>query len=170
MPSMKRSSPPLRHGVAVLGVGMAFLVVFGAIMVSAWYGDLGPGLLATFAAGLVTDYFFLHPTGTFSGFSLEVVPLLAFVLEGTHVCLLTGVLRAAKWRAEASKLEAGRHHEDLRRSEDHSRSLVEGVRDYAIFMLDPQRVASKATGVRRSSGTARGGRFASWSGMRLPTR
>src|SRR5215207_4339547 len=73
MPSMKHTSPLLRYGVAVLAVGMAFLVkllldplivqetpfvlIFGAIMISAWYGGLGPGLLATFAAGLATDYF-----------------------------------------------------------------------------------------------------------------
>jgi hypothetical protein len=71
MPSMKHTSPLLRYGVAVLAVGLAFLVkllldplivqetpfvlIFGAIMISAWYGGLGPGLLATFAAGLATD-------------------------------------------------------------------------------------------------------------------
>jgi PAS domain S-box-containing protein len=169
MLSMKRPSLLLRYGVAVLAVGVAFLIkllldplimqetpfllVFGAIMVSAWYGGLGPGLFATFAAGVATDYFFLHQAGTFSGFSLEAVPLLAFVLEGTLVCLLTEALRAARWRAEASKLEAERHHEGLRRSEEHFRSLVEGVRDYAIFMLDPQgRVASWNAGVERLKG------------------
>src|SRR5829696_2966304 len=154
MPSMKHTSPLLRYGVAVLAVGMAFLVkllldplivqetpfllVFGAIMISACYGGLGPGLLATFAAGLATDYFFLPPTGSLSGFSLETVPLLAFFLEGTLVCLLTEALRAARVRAEGSKLEAERHRERLRRNEEHFRSLVEGMRDYAIFTLDPQ--------------------------------
>src|SRR5215211_936491 len=154
MPSMKHTSPLLRYGVAVLAVGMAFLVkllldplivqetpfvlIFGAIMISAWYGGLGPGLLATFAAGLATDYFFLQPTSSLSGFSLETVPLLAFFLEGTLVCLLTEALRAARVRAEGSKLEAERHRERLRRNEEHFRSLVEGMWDYAIFTLDPQ--------------------------------
>ena len=169
MLSMRRTSPLLRYGVAVLAVEVAlvikllldplitqetpFLLVFGAIMVSAWYGGLGPGLLATVVAGLVTDYFFLPPERSFSGFSVEAVPLLAFVLEDTLVCLLTEALRAARWRAENSKLEAERHHEDLRRSEEHFRSLVEGVRDYAIFMLDPQgRVASWNAGAERLMG------------------
>src|SRR5215207_3419665 len=169
MLSMRRSSPLLRYGVAALAVEVAFLIkllldplieqetpfllVFGAIIISAWYGGLGPGLLATILAGVATDYFFLHPTGTFSGFSLEAVPLLAFVLEGTLVCLLTEALRTARWRAEASKLDAERHHEGLRRSEEHFRSLVEGVRDYAIFMLDPQgRVASWNAGAQRLKG------------------
>src|SRR5215204_1809293 len=154
MPSIRHTSPLLRYGVAVLAVGVAFglkllldplivqdvpfLLVFGAIMVSAWFGGLGPGLLATVAAGLTTDYFFLDPRGTVSGFSLEDVPLLAFFLEGTLVCLLAEALRAARLRAESSNLEAKRHRERLCRNEEHFRSLVEGMRNYAIFTLDPQ--------------------------------
>jgi len=159
----------LRYGVAVLVVGVAFaikllldpliaqdvpfLLVFGAIMVSAWYGGLGPGLLATAAAGLASDYFFLDPKGSFSGFSVETVPLLLFFLEGTLVCLLAEALRTARTRAEDSKLEAERHQERLRRSEEHFRSLVESMRNYAIFMLDPQgRVASWNTGAEDLKG------------------
>jgi PAS domain S-box-containing protein len=169
MPSMKHTSPLLRYGVAVLAIGMAFLVkllldplivqetpfllIFGAIMISAWYGGLGPGLLATVAAGLATDYFFLQPTSSFSGFSLETVPLLAFFLEGTLVCLLVEALRAARSRAEGSTLEAERQREHLRRNEEHFRSLVEGMRDYAIFTLDPQGcVASWNAGAERLEG------------------
>src|SRR5215211_5844004 len=159
----------LRYGVAVLDVGVVFaikllldpliaqdvpfLLVFGAIMVSAWYGGLGPGLLATAAAGLASDYFFLDPKGSFSGFSVETVPLLLFFLEGTLVCLLAEALRTARTRAEDSKLEAERHQERLRRSEEHFRSLVESMRNYAIFMLDPQgRVASWNTGAEDLKG------------------
>src|SRR5215216_1597905 len=99
---MKRTSPIVRYGVAVLAVGTAlgikllidpfvmqntpFLLVFSAIMVSAWYGGLGPGLFATTLAAAVTDYFFLYPKDSFSGLSLQAVPLAAFVLEGTLVC------------------------------------------------------------------------------------
>src|SRR5918993_3593154 len=154
MLAIKHTSLLLRYGVAVLAVGMAFLVkllldplivqespfllIFGAIMISAWYGGLGPGLLATFTGGLAADYFSLPPTGFLSGFSLETVPLLVFFLEGTLVCLLTEALRAARVRAEGSKLEAERHRERLRRNEEHFRSLVKGMRDYAIYTLDPQ--------------------------------
>jgi len=159
----------LRYGVAALAVGMAFLIkllvdplivqetpfllIFGAIMISVWYGGLGPGLLATVAAGLATDYFFLQPTSSFSGFSLETVPLLVFFLEGTLVCLLVEALRAARSRAEGSTLEAERQREHLRRSEEYFRSLVESMRNYAIFMLDPQgHVASWNAGAERLQG------------------
>src|SRR5215203_5940585 len=61
MPSIRHTSPLLRYGVAVLAVGVAFglkllldplivqdvpfLLVFGAIMVSAWFGGLDHRLL-----------------------------------------------------------------------------------------------------------------------------
>jgi PAS domain S-box-containing protein len=156
MNSMKRTSPFLRYGVAVLVVGVAlgfkllldpvipqdvpFLLLFGAVMVSAWYGGLGPGLLTMVLAGLATDYLFLRPQDPVDP---GVIPLLVFFVEGTLVCLLTEALRTARRRAEASKEEAERDHERLRRSEEHFRSLVEGMREHAIFTLDPQgRVAN----------------------------
>src|SRR5215212_97837 len=169
MPSIRHTSPLLRYGVAVMAVGVAFglkllldplivqdvpfLLVFGAIMVSAWFGGLGPGLLATFTGGLAADYFFLPPTGSLSGFSLETVQLLVFFVEGTLVCLLVEALRAARSRAEDSTLEAERRRELRRRNQQHFRSLVEGMRDYAIFTLDPKgRVASWNAGAERLEG------------------
>ena len=158
--SIERTSPLLRYGVAVLAAGLAlgikllldplipqdfpFLLIFGAVMVSAWYGGLGPGLLTMVLAGVATDLFFLRPQNS-SG--LGAVPLLVFFLEGTLVCLLTEGLRRARSRAEASKAEAEHDHERLRRSEEHFRSLVEGMKDHEVFTLDPQgRVANWEAG------------------------
>jgi PAS domain S-box-containing protein len=138
MYSIKRTSPFLRYGAAVLVAGavvgikllldpvipqdVTFLLLFGAVMVSAWYGGLGPGLLTMVLAGLATDYLFLRPQDLFAP---GAIPLLVFFVEGTLVCLLTEALRTARRRAEASKAEAERGHEHLRRSEEHFRSLVE---------------------------------------------
>ena len=143
----------LRYSVAVLAVGAAlgikllldpltvqdtpFLLVFGAIIVSAWYGGLGPGLLATFISAIATDYFFLYPRGILTGFSVEGIDVLAFVLEGVLVSVLTSSLRSARDQARQSTLEARSHEESLRESEERFRLMVEGVKDYAIFMLDP---------------------------------
>jgi PAS domain S-box-containing protein len=155
MYSMKRTSPLLRYGVAVLAVGVAlgikllldpvipqdvpFLLLFGAVMVSAWYGGLGPGLLTMVLAGVAADYLFLRPQDPFAP---GAIPLLVFFVEATLVCLLTEALRTARRRAE-------RDHERLRSSEEHFRSLVEGMREHAIFTLDPQ------------------GRVANWNAERL---
>jgi PAS domain S-box-containing protein len=152
--SMKRSLDIiLRYGVAALAVGVAllfkllldpltvqdtpFLLVFGAIIVSAWYGGLGPGLMATGLSVLATDYFFLYPKGALSGFNLEGLDVGVFLLEGVIVSVLTSSLRSARDRAERSAREAKAHQESLRESEERFRLMVEGVKDYAIFMLDP---------------------------------
>ena len=130
----------LRYGVAVLAVALAFalklliepliiqdtpfLLVFAAIMFSAWYGGLGPGLLATVLAALITDYFFLYPVGTFTGLSLESTPLVVFVLEGALVGLLAAALRSAKLRAEQRDQRARENQERLRQSEQKIWDLV----------------------------------------------
>lgn len=132
---------PVRYGVAALVVVAAvlvkllldpltvqdtpFLLILGAIMVSAWYGGLGPGLLATGLSALATDYFFLAPKGSFSGFGPGLVDLATFVLEGALVSVLTSSLRSATHRAERSRLEARGHEESLRESEERFRFLAE---------------------------------------------
>ena len=167
--SATRSSLPVRYGVAVLAVALAlglkllidpllvqetpFLLVFAAVMVSAWFGGFGPGVFATGLAVLITDYFFLYPVNSFSAFSLEGLPLGVFFLEGLLVSSVVAALRVASERAEASVREARDHQERLRRSEERFRLLVEGVRDYAIFMLDAEgRVTTWNAGAERING------------------
>ncbi len=114
-----------------------FLLFFGAVMFSTWYGGLGPGLLATVLAAFISDYFFLGPTysvlGNRPGQTLE---LGLFLLEGVLINLLISALQVAKRRAELNALKAERQRENLHQSEQLFRLLVEGVKDYAIFMLD----------------------------------
>ncbi len=136
-----------RYGVAVLAVAIAlliklllapliqeespFLLFFTAITASAWYGGLGPGILATVLAAIVSDYFFLIPNYSFVLISFgKALRLSLFVLEGLSISLLSAALKAAKQRAERNALA-------LQQSEERFRLLVEGVKDYAIFALDP---------------------------------
>lgn len=66
----------LHYGVALLSVALALGInlklspyldatptppFFAAVMVSAWYGGLGPGLLATAVSTVVINYFFVEP-------------------------------------------------------------------------------------------------------------
>lgn len=88
-----------RYGFAVLAVAIAllvklllapliqeespFLLFFAPLVVSAWYGGLGPGLLATVLAGLSSDYFFLIPTYSFTLISFgKALRLSLFIIEG----------------------------------------------------------------------------------------
>jgi PAS domain S-box-containing protein len=110
-------------------------------------------LLATALGALVADYFFLPPPGAITGLGLEFLPVFLFALQGLLISSLAEALRAARGRAEASAHEVRSHQESLRQSEERFRLLVEGVEDYAIFMLDPEgRVATWNAGAKRING------------------
>jgi PAS domain-containing protein len=80
---------------------------------------------------------FLYPIDSFSGLSAKAIPLGVFVAEALLINGVVAALRSARHRAEASALEAYAHQASLRQSEERFRLVVEGVKDYAIFMLDP---------------------------------
>ncbi|MBA2714714.1 MAG: PAS domain S-box protein, partial [Rubrobacteraceae bacterium] len=143
----------LRYGMAALAVGLAlglkllldpliadqspFLLLAGAVVVGAWFGGLGPGLLATALGALGADYFFLPPEGSFTGPGVAFWPLALFVLQGLLI----------------STLEVRSHEDSLRESEERFRLMVEGVKDYAFFMLDPGgRVTTWNEGAERIEG------------------
>src|SRR5215204_5357859 len=166
--SMKRSTL-LRYGVATLAVAVVlllkllldpliadqspFLLLAGAVMVAAWFGGMGPGLLATVLGALAADYYFLPPLGAVTGLGLGFLPVFLFALQGLLISSLAEALRAARGRAEASAHEARSHQESLRQSEERFRLLIEGVEDYAIFILDPEgRVATWNAGAKRING------------------
>jgi len=165
----KVRSSPLSYGIAVLMVGLAllvkllldplieeespFLLFFGAVMVSAWIGGLRVGLFATALAALVANYFFLSPPYTLWLDFGQGLRLTLFVVEGASVSLLIAAISSAKRQAEARTLQSRRTQENLWESEERFRLLVEGVRGYAVFVLDPHGyVSTWNQGAHRVSG------------------
>jgi signal transduction histidine kinase len=115
------SSPWLRYSAAVVTVAVALLLTsllqslavapiyslsFAAVILTAWYAGLGPGLLATALAGLALDYFFIGPRYSL-GFDLRHVEQVSVFMV---VAILIGYLTAARRRAE-EELRAA--HADL---------------------------------------------------------
>src|SRR3712207_1631552 len=102
--TMPRSYLFLRYSVAVMAVGLVivlkllldpliaeqspFLLLAAAVVVGAWFGGLGPGLLATALGALAADYFFLPPVGTFTPLGVAFLPLLLFGLQGVLISVL----------------------------------------------------------------------------------
>jgi signal transduction histidine kinase len=132
---------PLRYGVAVASVALAlglkqlldplitqhspFLLLSGAVMVAAWFGGLGPGLLATALGAISADYLFLAPVGSFTGLvGKGTLPLSLFLLQGVLITSLAHALDLARQRAEASTLEALRNQEKLAERERELHELV----------------------------------------------
>ncbi|MEH2109032.1 PAS domain S-box protein [Nostoc sp.] len=108
----------LHYGVAFLAVALALwttlllnpyltptpaALFFAAVMVSAWYGGLGPGLLATVLSTLAINYFFLKPLYPQNITNLNiVVPLAVFMLTAGLISWLNESRRAAQRQAEES--------------------------------------------------------------------
>jgi K+-sensing histidine kinase KdpD len=99
------------YGVALLAVSLAVLLAwlrlrsdralifplsFAAVLVSAWYGGLGPGLFAAALAGIAGAYFFLPPLYSFTVTDPnELIHLGLFALGALLISSLNEKLRAA---------------------------------------------------------------------------
>ncbi len=108
----------LHYAVAFLSVGLALGVTlllnpyiratpaapfFAAVMVSAWYGGLAPGLFATLLSTLALDYLLLRPLYPENITNLNIlVPLVVFILAAGLISYLNESRRTAQRKAEES--------------------------------------------------------------------
>lgn len=121
-----------RFGVALLAVAVSlvvrlivgkviddrggpFLFFTPAVMIAAWYGGTGPGLLATLVSVFVADYFLLLPRGRFSYSNGDIPNIVVFMLVGAQISWLSGALYRSKRRAE-SDAELARQSEQSYRT------------------------------------------------------
>ncbi|XQQ06533.1 MAG: PAS domain S-box protein [Leptolyngbya sp. IPPAS B-1204] len=172
---MQQRTPLLRYSVAILSSIAAFLLTrllweqiqptiypffLAAVIISSWYGGLKPGLVATVLTTGLSEYFFLTTAFSIGASPANLGRTLYFVLVAVLICVLNVRVRSAQRHAESNALEAERtqalllqNQERLRESEERLRLLIEGVRDYAIFALDPEgRFVSWNTGAERILG------------------
>src|SRR5215211_8875729 len=113
---------------AFLPLILGVVMLCASVMLSAWYGGLGPGLLATALAALIADYHFVQPIHSFSGLSTKATPLVAFVLQGMFISSLVVALRIANSRVEDSAREA-------RSLEERYQAMVEQAAE-GILLVD----------------------------------
>jgi PAS domain S-box-containing protein len=122
---------------ALLGVRTPYGLLLPAIMAVAWYGGLGPGLLATALGALEAAYLFFDPR-----FSLrvedaaELFSLVVFGFLGTAISILCDRLqrseRARRQVEEEALLDTKRF---LRESQARLRAVIETAVD-AIITID----------------------------------
>ncbi len=79
-----------------------FLLFFSAVMVSAWYGGLKSGLLATFLSALLSNYFFLPPVYQLSFDLSNCVRIGLFALQGLFFSILCEALKTSKKAADVN--------------------------------------------------------------------
>ena len=101
----------------LLGDQVPFTTYFAAIMFAAWYGGLGPSLMATAFSVLVGSYFFAAPRGSLLIYDLEhQVTAGLFVAVGLFVALLSELRRRDSVRRKRAEEMARQAAQDLRRS------------------------------------------------------
>ncbi len=92
-----------------LRTGSPFLLFIVAVMISARYGGLGPGLFATLFATVASIYFFIPPIGVSGSMSLnDALQLATFVLIALFVIVLVSrdLTARKKLGEEVSRLAA----------------------------------------------------------------
>ena len=94
-----------------LGSEHPFVLLPAAVVIAAWYGGLGPGIVATALCAVASLYFFLPPAGT-GAEPADLVGVGGLLAEGALVVLLTVGLRSALIRAEAAKEASAAAHRE----------------------------------------------------------
>ncbi|MEH2127267.1 PAS domain S-box protein [Nostoc sp.] len=108
--------------------GTPFLLFFSAVMLSAWYGGLKSGLLATSLSALLSNYFFLSPAYELSFDFSNSVRIGLFALQGLLFSILCEALKTAKRRADINL-------QQLKVSEERFR-LALSSSDIVVFQQD----------------------------------
>nr|WP_284259743.1 PAS domain S-box protein [Acidocella aquatica] len=108
-----------------------YIMFYPAVIIVAAIANSGPGLFTTLLSSVYAGYFILPPHGSFRiEHTGDIIGMLIFAVTGVMVSVLAGGFH--RKRAREKKLS----EQSLRRSEDHFRILGEGVKGYAIYMLD----------------------------------
>ena len=92
---------------------LIFVLFWPAVIGAAWFGGVGPALLASVLSVLLVDYFLIGPPGQLTVASPEdLVPFAAFLFSSTAVALLTDATRIARrTAAQAASRNAELVHE-----------------------------------------------------------
>jgi PAS domain S-box-containing protein len=98
------------YGIAILSVTAVVIVsrwpashlqehpavlFLGAVMISAWLGGAGPGLLATVLACVAFNYYFLEPLNSFAVKSQEIPRFVIFIVSAIVASSLSAAQRSA---------------------------------------------------------------------------
>jgi signal transduction histidine kinase len=114
----------------VLGQEVPFLMLFVAVLLSAGFGGLGPGLLATLLGAMATIVLVLSPRHTFYLDRADLLPTLRFLVEGFLISVLGAGFDLARRRAQESEAQTRRLEQRiLDISDDERRRIGQDLHD-----------------------------------------
>ena len=103
---------------------LPFTFFYAAIAASAWWGGIGPGLLATLLASLAARYFFLIPRYSFNvSSSINAARVGLFILEGILISGLTATYPKARRIANDAIDKMRQYAHRMRKSMEDIRAL-----------------------------------------------
>lgn len=117
-------------------------LLFAAVMLSAWYGGIGPGLLTTALGGLALDYFFEAPRyeWSFNGPG-TLLRLFIYASTASFISWLNAQRRAAAASAEEARIAT-----------QHVAAIVESLEDAVVGVDVDGRVTSWNAAAARTYG------------------
>jgi transcriptional regulator with PAS, ATPase and Fis domain len=151
------------YGIAVLSVTAALMIsrwpalhlqtapvslFLCAVMLSAWFGGLGPGLLGAALSTLAFDYFFLSPINSFAAKPEELPRLIVFMVSALFVGLLSAAqrsamesLRRARDDLQATVQELQRTNEALQAESRERQHAEDQLRRSEAYLAEGQRLS-----------------------------
>jgi transcriptional regulator with PAS, ATPase and Fis domain len=119
-----------------------------AVMLSAWFGGLGPGLLGAALSTLAFDYFFLSPINSFAAKPEELPRLIVFMVSALFVGLLSAAqrsamesLRRARDDLQATVQELQRTNEALQAESRERQHAEDQLRRSEAYLAEGQRLS-----------------------------
>src|ERR1700732_2682786 len=121
------------YGIAILSVSLALLIsqwpllrleaapvslFLCAVMITAWFGGIGPGLVATALSSLAFDYFFLPPIYSLVAKPGEIPRLIVFTLSAVFVGALSAAQRSATESLKRTRDDLKEKVQELERSHE----------------------------------------------------
>jgi K+-sensing histidine kinase KdpD len=99
----------IKYAFEGLGADHPFVLLPAAVVISAWYGGRGPGLLAAVISAIGADVLFLPPAGI-GVLRDDIFPLVALLAEAVLIVEVTDRLRKTREvaRREAASAELAR--------------------------------------------------------------
>src|SRR5262245_60631658 len=150
-----------RYGMAVLSTGVVLIiclfldqVLSGSlpltlfiipVAISAMFGGLGPGLLATLLSGLASEYFLTEPH--FSLYSMDTADferLALFLTTSALLCWMIKTTQIARQAVESRALEAEQRQRELE-AQIAERERARAERERLIAELEMERARLKAS-------------------------
>jgi len=115
-----------------------FMMFFAAVAMAAWYGGLGPGVLAVALSAATANWFFLEPTHSLSFRTVyDVAALAGFSVSCAFIVGAIEMMHRARARVEQETIERRRVEAELAELRGTFATTLGTVRDSAVF--DPHK-------------------------------